>query len=708
MRQLLQRLDSGETYLDEAPTPWPAAGQILVGSRASLISAGTERMLLDFGRAGLLAKARQQPERVRQVLTRMQTEGVTSTLDAVRTRLAQPMNLGYCQAGVVLQCGEGVHEFAPGDRVVTNGSHAEQVTVGRRLAARIPDGVEFEEAAFTPLAAIGLQGIRLARPQIGETVVVYGLGLIGLLCVQILRGAGCKVLGVDLNPDRLQLAALFGAETIDGGATDVAAAVHAATGGVGADAALLTLASSAHEPVHQAARSLRKRGRIILIGVSGLHLRREDFYEKELTFQVSCSYGPGRYDPTYEIEGRDYPLPWVRWTEQRNFEAVLHLMETGALDVAPLITARVPFAEAPRAYDLLADRDTLGVVFEYAPEQTAERTHTIVRPRAIPPTPGRPSVAVIGAGNFAVRTFIPRLASRPLHLHTLASRSGGDASTAAARFGFRRVSTDIEAVLRDPEIDAVFILTRHDSHAALAEAALAAGKHVFVEKPLALQPDDARRVVERAAATGAHLLVGFNRRFSPLAREVAEAVAGRAGPLAILMTIHAGPIPRPHWVHDAEVGGGRIVGEACHWIDLARFWTGSPLVGQRTLPARSPDGSPIDDRALIHLDFADGSVASLHYLAAGSPHHPKEQLTCVFDDRTLAIDNWRRVKEWSGPSLRLPLPTRPAKGHDEEIDAFLAAIADGGPPPIPLDELLEVSLAAIEAGREARGVRDHG
>lgn len=703
MKQLLQRLDSGETYLEDAPTPTPAPGQILVGSRASLISAGTERMLVDFGRSSLLSKARQQPAKVRQVLTKMQTDGVAATVDAVRSKLSQPLGLGYCQAGVVLECGPGVTEYSPGDRVVTNGGHAEQVAVGRLLTAGIPDGVSFEAAAFTPLASIGLQGIRLARPEIGETVIVYGLGLIGLLCVQILKGAGCRVLGVDLNPARLALAQSFGAEPIDGGSEDVVAAVRAATRGVGADAALLTLAAKSDEPAHVAAQALRKRGRMVLVGVTGLNLRREDFYEKELSFQVSCSYGPGRYDPDYEMKGQDYPLPFVRWTEQRNFEAVLQLMADGAIDVAPLISARVPFAEAPRAYDLLAESDALGVVFEYPAERTDERIRTIVRAAPSSAMDGRPCIAVIGAGNFAVRTFIPKLASREVRLHTLASRSGGDASSAASKFGFENVGTDVDAVIRNPEIDTVFVLTRHGSHAALSTAALTAGKHVFVEKPLALTPEDARGAVEAAASAGTHLMVGFNRRFAPLAQDVAAKVSKRSGPLTSLMTINAGRIPRPHWVHDPESGGGRIVGEACHWIDLARFWTAAPIESVQVVAARDDGGVPIDDIAAIHLAFEDGSISAIHYLAAGSPRVPKERMECCFDDQTISIDNWRGANDWSGMMSGVGLPSKPQKGHDEEIDAFLAAIRKGGPSPIPLDELLEVSLVSIEAGRQARG-----
>lgn len=704
MRQLLQRLDSGETYLQPSPTPEPRAGEILVSSRASLVSAGTERMLVDFGRSGLLSKARQQPEKVRQVLTRARSEGVVATLEAVRSKLGHPLGLGYCQAGVVLDCGSEVAGFAPGDAVVTNGPHAEQVVVSRLLAARIPDGVSFESAAFTPLAAIGLQGVRLARPELGETVVVYGLGLVGLLTVQILRAMGCRVVGVDLHPQRLALAERFGALPVDGGVQDVPAAVRAHTDGLGADAALLTLSASSDEPVHLATQALRKRGRLVLVGVTGLGLRREDFYEKEISFQVSCSYGPGRYDPDYEERGRDYPLPFVRWTEQRNFRAVLQLMADGALDVEPLVSHRLPFGDAPQGYDLLSSQETLGIVFQYAPEEADRRVPTVALAStpAIRSTGDRPSLAVIGAGNFAVRTLLPLLDRKEARFHTLVSRGGKDASIAASRFGFEQVSTDVDAVMQDPEVDAVLILTRHDSHGSLVLAALDAGKHVFVEKPLALTAAEVREAVQVAERRGLVLMVGFNRRFAPLGQDVKTRLRGRTGPLVTLMTVNAGHIPRGHWAHDPGAGGGRIVGEACHWIDLARFWTGSPISGCRVAAARDPGGRPIDDVASIHVEFADGSLAVVNYLANGSPQVPKERMECFFDGRTLSVENWRELRTWDRVLPTFRLPGRPEKGHREEMRAFVEAVRRGDPPPIPLDEILEVSLAAITAGEQAR------
>ncbi len=710
MKQLLQRLDTGETTLVEVPVPRASGPDLLVESRSTLVSAGTERMLVEFGRSNLLQKARSQPDKVRQVLDKVRTDGLGPTLEAVRAKLDAPIPLGYCHAGVVVEAGPRAGGFHPGERVVTNGAHAEYVRVPHTLAARIPDGVSFEAAAFTPVAAIGLQGIRLAAPTLGETVVVYGLGLIGLLTVQLLRANGCRVIGIDRDAGRLALARRFGAHPVEGAgsAHEVAARVLAETGGTGADAVLLTLATKVdvNEPVHAAAEMSRKRGRLVLVGVTGLHLSRDDFYRKELSFTVSCSYGPGRYDPAYEEKGEDYPLPFVRWTEQRNFQAVLELMARGAVDPLPLVTHRFPFEEARAAYDVVAGAEpSLGVVLAYRdrggePPVRAARTLELAVPA--PVKSGAARVGMIGAGNFAVRTLLPALREAGAELVAIASGGGTSGAVAGEKFGFRRATTEAEAVISDPDVDTVLVLTRHDSHARLALRALEAGKHVFVEKPLALREEELDALERAAAASGRLLTVGFNRRFAPLAEEARKLLAGRAGPLSLVLTVNAGAIPRDHWTQDPEVGGGRIVGEACHFLDLARSLAGSPIVSLSVTAAGDGKGRAVDDVAHLSAAFADGSTAVVHYLANGPKSFPKERVECFWDGKALSIDNWRRLRRWGVPGPLWERPRGMDKGHAAEVRAWLAAVRAGGPAPIPLDELLEVSRWAIRAGELAR------
>jgi predicted dehydrogenase len=706
VQQLLNHLDTGRITLREVPVPVASGPHLLVETRATLVSPGTERMLVEFGRANLLAKVRSQPDKARQVVEKMRTDGVGPTLEAVRAKLDAPIPLGYCHAGVVVQVGSRPGPFAVGDRVVTNGPHAEYARVPHTLAAKIPEGVGYEAAAFTPLAAIGLQGIRLAEPTLGETVVVFGLGLIGLLTVQLLRANGCRVVGVDRDPGRLALAERFGATAIDGATGDPVARVLALTGGVGADAVLLTLASDSHDPVHQAAEMSRKRGRLVLVGVTGLNLSRDDFFKKELSFAVSCSYGPGRYDPSYEEGAHDYPLPYVRWTEQRNFEAVLGLMGGGQVDPLPLVTHRFGFGQAAAAYEVLGGTEpSLGVVLSYAGRggaapTAAQRTVQLAPPAA---APAAHSAAVLGAGNFATRTLLPAMQAAGVRLCTLASGGGMSGAVAGRKFGFERTTTDTEAALADPAVDTVYVLTRHDSHARLAIRALQAGRHVFVEKPLALTEEELDAVADAARAAGRMVMVGFNRRFAPLARRVAGYLRGRSGPLSVVATVNAGSIPRDHWTQDPAVGGGRIVGEALHWMDLARSLVGAPITAVHATAARDASGAAVDDVAHLALSFADGSTAVVHYLASGAKSFPKERIECFWDGKTVAIENWRRLRRFGVPGPLLERARAMDKGHAAEIAAWDAAVKAGGPAPIPLDEVLEVSRWAIRAAEQARG-----
>lgn len=701
MKQLLQNLANGKTDIAEVPAPGCGSGQVLIRTAVSLVSAGTERMLVEFGKANLIRKARSQPDKVRQVLEKVRTDGLLATLDAVRSKLDQPLALGYCNVGRVID--SRADGFAVGDRVVSNGKHAEIVAVPKNLCARIPDNVSDEAAAFTVLAAIGLQGIRLAQPALGECVVVTGLGLIGLLTVQMLRAQGCRVLGIDYDAPRLALAREFGAETVNPGAgEDVLARTQAFSRGRGVDAVIITASTTSNEPVHQAAQMCRKRGRIVLVGVTGLELSRADFYEKELTFQVSCSYGPGRYDPAYEEGGHDYPIGYVRWTEQRNFEAVLDMLASGALDVAPMVSHRFPLEQAEAAYALLSsDAPSLGIVLEYPCEDPArleQRTVALTPPtNAAMAAQGR--VAFIGAGNYAGRVLIPAFKAAGAHLHTVVSASGVSAVHFGRKFGFRQASTDWAACLEDPSVDAVVVATRHDAHARQVLAALRAGKHVFCEKPLCLKLEELAEIeAEARSRPGQLLMVGFNRRFAPQVVRMKALLATLEEPKSLIITVNAGAIPPDHWTQDKAVGGGRIVGEGCHFIHLARHLVGHSIIGHYAVVlGRHPELAVRDDKATITLQFEDGSVGTIHYLANGYKGFPKERVEVFCAGRVLQLDNFRKLRGWGWKGFSKMHLWRQDKGQAACARAFVAALRAGGPAPVPLEEVLEVSRLSIEA-----------
>ena len=495
MKQVLQNLRSGETQITEVPSPACGRGMLKIRTRKTLISAGTERMLVEFSKGGLIAKARSQPDKVKQVLDKIRTEGLLPTLEAVFKRLDEPMPLGYCNVGEVLEVGAGISEFKIGDIVASNGPHAEIVCVPKNLCAKVPEGVNEESAAFTVLSAIGLQGVRLVNPTLGEKIVVFGAGLIGLVTIQLLRASGCDVLAVDLNPGRLELAKRYGATVCDASSGDSVAAAGAWTEGAGVDGVIVTASAKTDAIMHQAAEMCRRRGRIVLVGVVGLNLRRSDFYEKELTFQVSCSYGPGRYDDNYEQKGQDYPPGFVRWTEQRNFQAVLSAMSSGKLDVSALITDRMPLADAAGAYAKIScDSNALGVLLEYPTETNLSRTISIHQTKS---KPANGCIAVmLGAGNFAKMTMAPALTKTNARLKYVSDLANAPASAhIASKYGFENATSDTDAALADPEVNTVFIATGHNSHAALTQMALAAGKHVFVEKPLAMNLDELNSVM---------------------------------------------------------------------------------------------------------------------------------------------------------------------------------------------------------------------
>lgn len=707
MKQVLQNLKSGATTVADVAVPSVGAGQLLISTSASLISAGTEKMLVEFGRGGWIEKARQQPDKVRMVLDKIRTDGLQPTLQSVASKLDEPFPLGYCNVGRVASVGPGVTGFKVEDRVVSNGRHAEVVSVPINLCAKVPDLVSDEEAAFTVLGAIALQGIRLVQPTLGETVVVIGLGMVGLLTVQLLRAQGCRVLGLDYDGEKLSLAKRFGAEVVDLAAgQDPLDAASIYSRGRGVDAVIVAAATKSSDPIHQAAIMCRKRGRIVLVGVTGLTLSRDDFFEKELTFQVSASYGPGRFDPNYEQRGQDYPVGFVRWTEQRNFEAVLDMMSEGRLDVKPLISHRFAINEAEEAYDLVSGgAPSLGILLKYPGIELTPESRSLPLNSASQPNDEicvqkreRVSVSFIGAGNYAKSKLIPAFKASQAHLRLVASSTGVSGVHAGRKFGFEETTTDTNKLFADQSTQAVIITTRHDSHAGYIAQALQSGKHVFAEKPLCLTFQELSDIEKAyfdavgSAAVSPILMVGFNRRFAPQVQRVKQLLEGVSGPKSFIFTVNAGAIPAEHWTQDAEIGGGRIIGEACHFIDLLRFLVGAPIKCWQQLRI----DSDTNDTLSLQLSFHDGSMATVHYFANGNKAFPKERLEVFASGRVLRLDNFRKLTGYGWPGFKSMNLWRQDKGHSACVEAFLKAIGQGHPAPIPFDELIEISRISIE------------
>ena len=668
-------------------------------------------MLVEFGKANLIDKARQQPDKVRMVIDKIKTDGLMPTIESVRSKLDRPLPMGYCNVGQILEIGGGVEEFAVGDRVASNGHHAEAVCVSKNLSAKIPDNVSDEEASFTVIGAIGLQGIRLTEPTLGESFVVTGLGLVGLMTVQILKAHGCRVLGIDYDENKLELAQQFGAETVNlSKGEDPIAVANVFSRSRGVDAVIITASTKSNEPVHQAAQMCRQRGRIVLVGVVGLELSRADFYEKELSFQVSCSYGPGRYDPLYEEKGQDYPLGFIRWTEQRNFEAILDMLSEGRLNVKPLISHRFPFDQADKAYTLLGEKDSsLGILLQYSPPNEVSNDEIRNRTITVKPhnsdnnhPPSKPVIGFIGSGNYAMQVLIPAFKNSGSSLKTLASNGGPNTAHTARKFDFQGITTDPAALFEDNEINTIVVATRHNSHVSYASQALTAGKHVFVEKPLAISRDELQNLESLFSKTEPHaaaslLMVGFNRRFSPHAIKIKSLLSNVKEPKSIIMTVNAGSIPKDNWVHDSEVGGGRILGEGCHFIDLLRFLIGFPISSVIAMGMGEKPGDGIaDDKATFTLGFADGSFGTVHYLSNGHKSFPKERLEIFCSNRILQLDNFITLRAFGWPGFRKMSLRRQDKGNQACVAKFIDAVQSGKPSPIPFEEIVEVTRASFD------------
>lgn len=704
MKQVLQDLAKGTSILADVPRPRARAGHLVIQTSKSLISAGTERMLVDFGRSSYLDKARQQPEKVKMVLDKVKTDGLIPTIEAVKSKLDQPLPMGYSNVGVVIEIGAGVSGYKVGDRVLSNGHHAEIICVPKNLCAKIPDNVSDDDAVFTVVGAIALQGIRLAQPTIGECFVVTGLGLIGLVTVQILIANGCRVLGLDFDPEKLKLARQYGAKAVNlAEGQDPITAAESFSRGRGVDGVIITASTKSNDPMHQAATMCRQRGRIVLVGVVGLELQRNDFFAKEITFQVSCSYGPGRYDSFYEEEGRDYPVGFVRWTEQRNFEAVLDMMVSKSINTDDLKTKSFEIENAPQAYDLLMeDKGALGVLLTYKADINATASRTLILTERSENKPEQVVIGALGAGNHAGRTLLPAFKKVGARLKTIASSQGLSGTHVGNKLGFELNTTDSDMMMTDEEINTIVIATQHNSHARFVIQALEAGKNVFVEKPLALnqqQLDDIHTAYQAACKKGTapKLMIGFNRRFSPLTQKMKSLVSRSSTPFSMVYTCNAGAIPADVWLQDPELGGGRIIGEACHFIDIARFMADSPIKNIQAAAMKQPEGvTDCQDTASITVIFENGSMATIHYFANGHKSFAKERIEVFQGEQITVLDNFRSLIGYGVSGFNKKKLSRQNKGQVECCQAFVEAIENGTENPVSYEEQMEVSQACID------------
>ncbi len=718
MRQLLQNVQTGESLLADVPAPQPRDGFVQVRVAASLVSAGTERMVVEFGRKNILDKARSRPDLVRQTIDKARRDGILPTIETVRGRLGRPMALGYSCSGTVLALGRGVSEFEIGQPVACAGAgyavHAESIIAPVNLVVAIPHALKldsdsmFEAAAFTTLGAIAMQGIRLARIGLGDVAAVIGLGLLGQLTVQILKAAGCKVIGMDLQPYRSKLAARLGADATAVTAAEMTGRTLDASSGAGADAVLITADTHSDQPVSLAGDIARDRGVVVAVGSVGMNLPRRVYYEKELTFLISRSYGPGRYDPNYEEKGQDYPIGYVRWTEKRNLQAFAGLIADGRVDVKPLITHRFPIEGATRAYDLISGKTSdpfLGIVLKYPPDSDlSPRIDLAAASRQLPKAatnmraPGAVKIGVLGAGNFAHGVLLPALKrAEGTEFIGVAAAGGPGAHYTASKFEFKYCTTRESELCEDPDIDALVIATRHDLHSRQVAAALAAGKHVFVEKPLALDQAGLKQVVEVYEADPSRvLMVGFNRRFAPMALELKSFFEKVSEPLVVQYRINAGFVPPTHWTQDAAQGG-RILGEACHFIDWATWLVGLPAVSvtSNSLP---DSGRYCRDNVVITLRYSSGSTAVITYLANGDRGLGKERIEVHGGGRSGLIDDFRRLELVKDGRRRVRRSwLRQDKGHRVECERFVAAVRSGGPAPIPAAQLWATTRATLAA-----------
>lgn len=710
-RQAFQKLSDGTIELLSIPAPNLKPHQVLIRNEFSVISPGTEKSLIEFGKASFLQKARSQPEKVQEVRRKVSTDGLIQTVKAITARLDEPLPLGYSSSGRVVAIGSGVKGIAVGDRVASNAPHAELAAVSQNFVVKVRSDVSMEEAAFGVLGAVAMEGVRLSEPAIGETVVVIGAGLIGLLACQLLQIAGCHVIVVDTSASRVERARAFGVEgLLSSGEATLQEEIMLLTGGIGADAVVIATSSSDDLIMALATSISRKRGRIVLVGTAGLKLSRSDFYEKELTFRVSSSYGPGRSDPNYENGGFDFPIAYVRWTAQRNIGSVLALIQSKRLDVASLISYRARFDRIGGAYDrLFSDKDLLTALLDYSDVSEGKESPTVetvdqpkVSSSGLRQRSGEvPRVSVVGAGNYARATLLPLLARKKVRLGVVVSQSGFSAARAQRRFGFEQVSSNYLEALDDPLADIAFITTRHDTHAAYVIEALKRGLDVFVEKPLALNVGElnaVRKAYEEARNQnpGLVMTVGFNRRFAPDVQRVRTLVRNIKSPKFVSIRVMAGSLPKDHWVLNPDIGGGRFLAEGVHFVDLARHLIGCRISNWSRAGAISGEPGSV----IVSLTFEDGSIASIEYVTSGSRRIPKERIELSVSGKTLWINNFRAVRgfDWTGAG-RVAFFGQD-KGHAGLLDAFLQSVTNAAPEPIPVDEIFEVAQVVIDIAQD--------
>ncbi|MEK9612746.1 MAG: bi-domain-containing oxidoreductase [Flavobacteriaceae bacterium] len=693
MKQIIQDLKNGNTILEEVPVPRIKAGSVLIKTTRSLVSLGTEKMLVDFGKANFLQKAKQQPEKVKMVLDKVKTDGLRPTMEAVLNKLGQPLPLGYCNVGEVVAIGKGVTEFSVGDRVASNGNHAEYVCIPKNLVAKVPDNVTDEEATFTVIGAIGLQGVRLLQPTFGETIVVIGLGLIGLMTAELLHANGCNVIGFDYDSEKVRIANEKGIVAINpSNGTDQIKFVESYTNKIGADGVIITASNKGNEIISQSANMCRKRGRIILVGVVGLDIIRSDFYEKEITFQVSCSYGAGRYDDNYEQKGNDYPIGYVRWTEKRNFETILNAISKKSLNVHSLITHRLDLEDYKSIYGNMSNLNAIGCVLEY--NSDAERKSTIqLEKKSFKAEKG--VIGIIGAGNFTRSTILPNLKKINADIKYIASSGGLSSTLMAKKYGATCSTTDYNEILNDKDVDLVFVTTQHNMHAKMVIETIKSGKSVFVEKPLALNQDELNSIIESYNNNNANISVGFNRRFAPLAKKMKSVLGSSTTPINIIATMNAGFIPKEIWVHDIEIGGGRIIGEACHHIDLCLYLIGSKVT-EVCMNSMGNNPEENTDNASILLKYENGSTAVINYFSNGNKSYSKERVEVYSQERTLIMDNWRTLKGYGFKDFSSSKSSQ-NKGHFNQFQELMTQQKNGGEPIISFEDIVNTTKASFAA-----------